>query len=104
MKAQPTFLRMLADNAAHLAFIVAVGLCAVGLVTWWNATRVPASTTAAFLSSLTNPPPPLIRAPDFSAQEAALSAGSVPVRVSISGAHNLFIPDRPPVVASGGSR
>ena len=104
MKAPPTPLKALAEYAAHLACVLALGLCAVGLVTWWNASRAPTTDTAAFLHSLTNPPPPVMPAPDISAQAAALSAGTQPVRVVISGAHDLFAPNRPAYMARGDGR
>jgi hypothetical protein len=99
MKEPQTFIRMLAEYAAQLACLLALGLGAIGLVTWWSVARAPASDTAAFLAALTNPPPPLASAPDLSAPEAALAAGTQPVRVVLSGAHDLFGPSRPEIVA-----
>lgn len=104
MKAPPTPLKALAEYAAQLACVLALGLCAVSLTTWWNATRFPAGDTTAFLNSLTNSPLPTIRAIDFSAQEAALAAGTQPIRVVITGAHDLFAPSRPAFVARGDGR
>jgi hypothetical protein len=101
MKARSTPFQALAEYAAQLACVLALGLGVVGLAAWWHVTRLPASDTTSFLNSLTNPPSPTMRPIDLSAQEAALAAGTQPVRVVLSGAHDLFAPSRPAYVARG---
>lgn len=103
MKAPSTLTRMLAERAAQLACLLALGLLATGLVAWWNASRAPTDGPAAFLVSLTNPPP-VMRTPDFSAQQTALAAGTEPVRAVLTGPHDLFAPTRTATVPRGDSR
>ncbi len=104
MKTPPTFSQMLAEQSAQLACLLALGLFATGLAAWRNASRAPTGDTAAFLASLTNPPPPVIHAPDFSARQAALAAGTQPVRAVLTGPHDLFAPTHTATVPRGDSR